>query len=658
VLCVLGLLGAPRASAGTPSLSWSTPAAFDAGRTPSAVVCPSESLCLTVDREGDALTTLDPAVSTPAWTSRSIDSGQSLNAVSCAGSGPCVAVDGRGDAFVSTEPIAGGWFATSIDGGKSLTGVACPSASLCVAIDESGNLLASTSATSGTWSSASIDPGHHLKGVSCASQSLCAALDESGNVLASTDPAGGASAWHLHRVDFGELTAISCWPTGMCVAVDANGNALASSDPAASSPTWNLTPIDGERLTAISCASSGLCAAVDGRGAALVSENPAAAIPTWSAASVDSSPLDGVWCVASGFCMALDTAGRSLSGRVPAPTSTTLSALEVSSTNATLAGAVDPNGAALGACWFEYGTSVAYAGLSGCSSLPSANGGAQAVSAQLSGLAPNTTYHYRVFASSQSGASAGADATFTTATSSQVALVYPHPSITGNPAPGQRLTCHPGTPAETQAQLSYAWLRDLIPLPSATGSTYTVKNQDSSHHLQCQVTATDGGGSATAKSAFVTIPMGGIPASAGETIVGRASFRGKQISVPIVCSAHASGGCAISLRLSAVETLNGKRIVAVSAQWKLAAHKSAAALHHRTVTLASVHLHLGAGEHRLLATSLNTTGRRLLATSRRFSASVNVSGTVIGAIQAQLSHQLVALGPAARRASRRVTASR
>ena len=100
-------------------------------------------------------------------------------------------------------------------------------------------------------------------------------------------------------------------------------------------------------------------------------------------------------------------------------------------------------------------------------------------------------------------------------------------------------------------------MRDLIPIPGADASTYTVKGQDSGHHLQCQVTATDGGGSATAKSAFVTIPVGGAPASAGETTVGKAVFKSGKLSVPIVCSTQASGGCEVTLRLTAVETLSG-----------------------------------------------------------------------------------------------------
>jgi hypothetical protein len=477
------------------------------------------------------------------------------------------------------------------------------------------------------------------------------AVDDAGNVLSSVNPAGGAAAWHSQRVDSRELLAVSCSAAGACVAVDGTGtgtgDALASADPAASAPTWNLTPIDGERLTGVSCASSGLCVAVDGRGDALASDDPTAPIPAWSAASADSGPpaepLAGISCLPGGFCMAVDTAGRSVAGRVPAPGATTLTPTEVTDASATLAGAVDPNDAVLGACSFEYGTGVPYTQSVPCSVLPAATGGVQDVSAQLSGLSPNTTYHYRVLASSPRGASTGADEAFATPVSSQVALVHPNPSITGIPANGRLLTCHPGTPSGTSAQLSYAWLRDQIPIAGATGSTYAVKGKDTGHHLQCQVTATDGGGSVTADSAFVTIPVGGVPASAGETAVGKAAFKSGKVSVPIVCSTQASGGCEVALRLTAVETISGARIVAIAARSQRSAHKSAATLRHVTVTLASVRVHLARGAHRTVVAVLNATGRRLLAAKRHFSAYLYVSGTVIGVIEAQLARDLVAL---------------
>jgi hypothetical protein len=646
LVLALGASFAPTSADGAPSLNWSAPATFDSGKAPSAISCVSESLCVAVDSQGDAMSTSDPTAPDPSWSTTERDAGEAFTAASCAPTGPCIAVDGRGDASVGFKSGVPNWSApAAIDPGKALTGVSCPTASLCVAVDEAGDVLTSTSPVSGSWQAASVDPEHPLlMAVSCASSSLCVAVDAAGDVLSSADPAGGAAAWRLQKIDSGELLGVSCATTGACVAVDASGQVLASVDPAASPATWSLTPVDGERLATVSCSASGLCVAVDVDGAALASDDPTAATPTWSASSADSGALASISCLPSGFCLAVDTTGHSVAARVPAPGATTLAPTEVTDTSATLAGAIDPNDAVLGACIFEYGTGAGalYTQAIPCSVLPAPGASPQAVSAQLSNLAPNTTYHYRVLASSQSGTSTGADDAFTTPISSQVALVHPNPSITGTPANGQQLTCHAGLPAGAAAQLGYAWLRDLIPIAGANASTYAVKGQDTGHHLQCQVTATDGGGSATANSSFVTIPVGGVPMSAGETTVGKAAFKNGKLSVPLVCSAQASGGCRVTLRLAAVETLSGHRIVAVAAR-SSSAHKSSAALRHVTLTLASIHVQLPQGAHRTVLVTLNTAGRRALGAVHHFSAYVYVTGTVIGVIEAQLAQQLLAL---------------
>jgi hypothetical protein len=638
----------PSFAQGAPSLNWSAPATFDAGNAPSAVSCASELLCVAVDSQGNVFSTSDPTASLPSWSKTERDDGESFTAVSCAPTGPCVAVDGGGYASVGFKSGSPTWSApTPIDAGKALSGISCPSASLCVAVDGEGEVLTSTNPGSGTWQVATIDSKHpQLTAVSCASSSLCVAVDATGDVLSSADPSGGSSTWHLQKVDSGELLSVSCSASGVCVAVDSAGQVLASADATAVPATWNVTPIAGERLIGVSCATSGLCATVDATGEALASDDPTSPTPTWSASSADTGAPAGISCLASGFCLAVDSGGHSVSARVPAPSVTTLAPTEVTATSAVMAGVVDPNDAVLSGCSFEFaagGVSGPYSQVIPCSLLPTAVSGDQAVSAQLSGLAPGTTYHYRLLASSPSATSVGAALEFTTPTSEQVALVHPNPSIAGTPANGQQLTCHANLPTGASAQLSYAWLRDLVPIGGATGSTYTVKGQDTGHHLQCQVTATDGGGRASGTSAFVTIPVGGVPASAGETTVGQAAFESGKLAVPLVCSAQASGGCEVALRLTAVETLDRHRIVAIAARRSRRAHKSSAAIRHVTVTLAGARIHLARGEHQTVLVTLNATGRRVLRALPHFSAYVYVTGTVIGVIEAQLAQQLLTL---------------
>lgn len=95
------------------------------------------------------------------------------------------------------------------------------------------------------------------------------------------------------------------------------------------------------------------------------------------------------------------------------PQATTGSAKDVGQTDATLVASVTPRGAAT-SVRFDLGTSAAY-GLQSASK--DAGSGADAVSVEIpvNGLTPNTTYHFRVVATSDGGTVNGADQTFRTA---------------------------------------------------------------------------------------------------------------------------------------------------------------------------------------------------------------------------------------------------
>jgi hypothetical protein len=94
------------------------------------------------------------------------------------------------------------------------------------------------------------------------------------------------------------------------------------------------------------------------------------------------------------------------------PVVLTSAATSVTSSSATLPGALNPEGLA-GNYDFEYGTSSTYG-----SSTPSvgfaAGASSLSVSAAVGGLAPATTYHFRLVASSAGGTDIGSDVSFTT----------------------------------------------------------------------------------------------------------------------------------------------------------------------------------------------------------------------------------------------------
>jgi RTX calcium-binding nonapeptide repeat (4 copies) len=96
-----------------------------------------------------------------------------------------------------------------------------------------------------------------------------------------------------------------------------------------------------------------------------------------------------------------------------APAAITGTVSAIGGDSATLNGTVNPAGTATD-WWFEYGTSVSYG--SKTTTTAAGSGSANvAVSKSLSGLAPATTYHYRVVAKSSSGTTNGGDGLFTTA---------------------------------------------------------------------------------------------------------------------------------------------------------------------------------------------------------------------------------------------------
>lgn len=99
-------------------------------------------------------------------------------------------------------------------------------------------------------------------------------------------------------------------------------------------------------------------------------------------------------------------------GPPPPPTVVTGSASTVTTESASLNATVNPNGEPVSDCHFEYGTSIPYATSVACGALPGSGKTAVAVSADITGLSPNTVYHFRIVATNPGGTSTGEDQTF------------------------------------------------------------------------------------------------------------------------------------------------------------------------------------------------------------------------------------------------------
>jgi hypothetical protein len=97
-----------------------------------------------------------------------------------------------------------------------------------------------------------------------------------------------------------------------------------------------------------------------------------------------------------------------------APTAVTGVASPIRQTSATLHATVNPNGAEVSNCHFEYGTTLPSGTSVPCTTLPGSGSSPVPVSATAEGLAGGTTYHFKIVATNIVGTGEGAEQAFTT----------------------------------------------------------------------------------------------------------------------------------------------------------------------------------------------------------------------------------------------------
>jgi hypothetical protein len=258
--------------------------------------------------------------------------------------------------------------------------------------------------------------------------------------------------------------------------------------------------------------------------------------------------------------VALTTAPAKASG----PTVVTEPASNVGATSATLNGYVDPaGGPEVFKCYFEYGSGTTYGGMAGCIPDPTPPfTAATHVSADISGLQSNATYHFRLVAvvePSEDQFTYGADQTFCTSASCAskppAAGVAPGnikpPAISGNVRAGRTVYCSEGAWSGDMPQTyTFTWLRDGSTIVSGPSSltTYAVRSNDSGHQLSCRIVAANGAGSASATSSPVTVPGVCTPSTPPRAVVVllmglNSSLRGSSFNplAASACDAASSG---------------------------------------------------------------------------------------------------------------------
>ncbi|HYB30866.1 MAG TPA: IPT/TIG domain-containing protein [Solirubrobacteraceae bacterium] len=216
------------------------------------------------------------------------------------------------------------------------------------------------------------------------------------------------------------------------------------------------------------------------------------------------------------------------------PTVTTEAASGVSQTTATVNATVNPNGGTT-TCEFQWGTSTTYGNTVNCAPSPGSGTSAVAVSAALSGLSSDTTYHYRVVATNSGGPSDGTDRTFATSTNPPTVTAV---SPTSGPSGGGTVVDITGTNLAGATAVEFG---------STPAASYTVDTDD-------LIAAVSPAGSGTV-DVTVTTPFGTSPANAGDTFAytagpsGSVGVAGFSVSPAVVASAptvQGSSGAAFS----------------------------------------------------------------------------------------------------------------
>jgi len=206
-----------------------------------------------------------------------------------------------------------------------------------------------------------------------------------------------------------------------------------------------------------------------------------------------------------------------------APTATTSAATSVTGAEATLNGTINANNSST-AVTFEYGLTTSYGTTVTATQSPVTESTATAVSYALSGLTPNTKYHFRVNGVNSAGTTTGTDKTFTTldiapnsptigtatAENGQASVSFTAPVSNGGSAiSGYTVTSNPGGFTGTGTTSPIA----VTGLTNGTAYTFTV-------------TATNGVGTGAASAAsnsvtpLVTPTITGISPSSGPIVGG------------------------------------------------------------------------------------------------------------------------------------------
>jgi hypothetical protein len=189
------------------------------------------------------------------------------------------------------------------------------------------------------------------------------------------------------------------------------------------------------------------------------------------------------------------------------------------------------------------------------------------------------------------------------------------PSISGAAAVGHTLTCSQGVWNGNPTALSYAWLRNGSVIKGHAAASYRLAGADAGAAIRCQASASNGAGSAFARSAALNVPKHGTAELAAAPVV-----RAGVVVLELRCAG--GGACEGLARLA--HTMKLTRTVT---------RKGRRATEHltRAVQIGSARFAISAGARGRVRIHLSGEGNRLLSSAGSSGLTVTLDGTEVKA---------------------------